>query len=212
MSRLLNLCMPPSISLTQLNQLSQLAPLPRQRIITLAFLFPSGEDNTGLNKLVARLSKYGTCHVELVFEDDMSFSVFAGTNVFFKQRTFSNPDYTLVSLSVSHLEYSSLYSFCQSAVAHELHFSDLGMVMCYVQPRQCPVFNTAPSLEAGHTFCSKIVTEALQFAETPEVDHLIPCTTSPSCLYEAVKVSSRQIMSSVGYRQQQLRKVGVVWA
>ena len=189
-----------------------IAPLPRQRIITLAFLFPSERDDSRLNKLVARFSKYKTCHVELVFEDDMAFSIFAGTNAFFKQRTFSNPDYSLVSVSVSHLEYSSLYTFCQSAVTHELSFSDFGMVLCYAQPRQCPIFNTAPSMETGSTFCSKIVTEALLFAETPEAEHLIPCTTSPSCLYEAFKDSPRRIISSSGYRQQQLRSVGVVWA
>lgn len=187
-------------------------PPPRHRIIILAFLFPEGSDNPLLNRVVAKVSKYKTCHVELVFEDDMSFSIFAGSRLFFKKRTFSNPEYHLLSLSVSHAEYASLYSFCQSASTHDLGFSDVGMYMCYLQPQQCPVFNTSPSVEVGHTFCSKIVTEALHFAGTPEVEDLIPCTTSPSCLYGAFKDSPRRVLSSVGYRQEQLRQVGVVLA
>jgi hypothetical protein len=185
-------------------------PPPRQRIIILAFLFPNSQDNPPLNMLVAKVSKYATCHVELVFEDDMSFSIFAGSKLFFKHRTFSNPEYKLLSVAVSHAEYNSLYNFCQSASKHELGFTDVGMYMCYLQPRHCPVFNTPPSVEVGYTFCSKIVTEALQFAGASEAEHLIPCTTSPSCLYGAFKDSPRLVLSSVGYKREQLRQVGVI--
>ena len=185
--------------------------LPRQRIVTLAFLFPEGGDNPLLNKVVAALSEYRTCHVELVFDDDMSFSIFAGSKLFFRKRTFSNPDYHLLSFSVPHAEYASLYSFCQSASTHDLGFSDVGMYMCYLQSRQCPVFNTAPSVQAGWTFCSKIVAEALLFAGAPEAEGLIPCTTSPSCLYGAFKDSPRRVLSSVGFRQEQLRRCGVIF-
>ncbi len=185
-------------------------PPARQRILIIAFLFPNGSDNPALNKFVAKMSKYKTCHVELVFEDDMAFSIFAGNNVFFKQRSFSNPDYSLISLSIPQEEYSALYNFCQSVVTHNLGFTDLGMIFSYFQPTQCPFYNTASSVQVGYTFCSKIVTEALQFAGTPEVDHLIPCTTTPSCLYGAFKDSPRKILSSVHYKQEQLRQVGVI--
>lgn len=185
-------------------------PPARQRILTMAFLFPNESDNSPLNKLVARISKFKTCHVELVFEDDMAFSIFAGTPLYFKQRSFSNPDYSLISTSVPHAEYAALYNFCQSSVSHNLGFTDVGMVLSVLQPTHCPVFYTAPSVEIGYTFCSKIIAEALQFAGTPEVEHLIPCTTTPSCLYGAFVESPRKILSSVGYKRQQLRQVGVV--
>lgn len=185
-------------------------PPARQRILILAFLFPNGSNTLSLNKLVAGISKFKTCHVELVFEDDMAFSIFAGTTLFFKQRSFSNPDYSLISLSIPSAEYSALYGFCQSAVAHNLGFTDFGMVMSVLQPTHCPVLNTAPSVQIGYTFCSKIITEALQFAGTAEVEHLIPCTTTPSCLYGAFVESPRKILSTVSYKQQQLRQVGVV--
>lgn len=182
----------------------------RHRILTVAFLFPDSRYNPLLNTLVARISKHKTCHVELVFEDDMAFSIFAGSNLFFKQRTFNNPDYVLIPLSIPNAEYATLYNFCQSVVTHDICFTDVGMVFSYLQPKHCPFINTAPSMQLGQTFCSKIVAEALQFAGTPEVEHLIPCTTTPSCLYDAFKDSPRKIMSSVGSRRDKLRQIGVV--
>lgn len=197
--------------LTQITLTSPLITPMRHRILTIAFLFPDSRNNPLLNTLVARVSKHKTCHVELVFEDDMAFSIFAGSNIFFKQRTFNNPDYTLIPLSIPNAEYVTLYNFCQSVATHDVGFTDLGMIFSYIQPQNCPFINTAPSTQLGYTFCSKIVTEALQFAGNPEVEHLIPCTATPSCLYGAFKDSPRQIVSSVSSRREKLRQVGVVW-
>jgi hypothetical protein len=184
-------------------------PPLRQRIITLAFLFPTDSD-AFLNRLVARMSKHKVCHVELVFEDDMAFSIFAGGNVFFRQRSFSNPDYHIISILVPPSEYNAVYSFCQSAVQHEIAFTDYGMYVSYLQPKGCPFLNTDGSVQTGRTFCSKIVTEALQFAGNSETEHLIPCTTTPSCLYAAFHGSERKVLSSVPYKREQLRQGAVL--
>ncbi len=186
-------------------------PTPN-RILTIAFLFPSASDKQTLNKVVAWISKYKTCHVEMVFEDDMAFSIFAGSNLFFKRRSFSNPEYSLISLSIPHSEYSSLCTYCQAAATHNLGFTDVGMVLSIMQPSHCPFYNTAPSVDIGYTFCSKIITEALQFPGTSEVEHFVPCTTTPSCLFGAFKDSNRRIISSVDYKRGQLRQMGVVRA
>jgi hypothetical protein len=180
-----------------------------QRVLTLAFLRPGPDEKDSVNWLVSKMSRRGISHVELVFEDGMAFSIFAGENLYFKHRTFSNPDYELVSLSVSQMEYVSAYTFCQQAVGHNLVFTDVGMVACYFQPRRCPCINTGASVYLGCTFCSKIVTEALDFASVPEVEGLSPCATTPSCLYEAVCVSERKVLSSVPYKRNQLQQVGV---
>ena len=182
---------------------------PPQRVLTLAFLRPGPDETDSVNWLVGKVSKHGISHVELVFEDGMAFSIFAGENLYFKHRTFSNPDYELVSISVSHVEYMSAYNFCQQAVGHNLGFTDVGMVACYFQPRGCPCINTGASVYVGYTFCSKIVTEALDFACIPEVDGLTPCATTPSCLYDAIYVSERKVLSSVPYKRDQLQQVGV---
>ena len=186
-------------------------PPQPQRIITLAFLFPGKEDPL-FNKMVAAVSWYGACHVELVFENNMSFSIFANSNLFFKARTFSNPDYHLISLAVSHTEYTAAYNFCLSSMTHNIGFTDTGMLAAYFQPQTCPFCNTPPSSEVGYTFCSKIVTEAMQFAEISEVDSLIPCTTTPSVLYSAVKDSQRKVLNSVPSKRERLRNEGVIRA
>ena len=180
-----------------------------QRMLTLAFVRPGGGDPL-FNRIVARACKHGICHAELVFEDNMAFSIYAGNQVFFKPRTLSNPEYELITLSVSQREYTSAYSFCKQAVQNCIGFTDTGMLAAYFQPRGCPCINTSSSLTAGHTFCSKIVTEALQFAEVEEVQALSPCTTTPSCLYEAVKDSPRKLLCSVPYKCEQLRHSGVI--
>ena len=182
--------------------------MQRQRILTLAFLFPNADD-AFLNRLVAKMSKHKVCHVEIVFEDDLAFSIFAGTNVFFRPRSFSNPDYHLISISIPNAEYQSIYNFCKSAATHDIGFSDYGMYTSYLQPRGCPFLNTGDSVAMGRTFCSKIVTEALQFAGNAEVEHLIPCTTTPSCLFSAFEDSQRKVLNSVPYKREQLRQTGV---
>jgi hypothetical protein len=177
----------------------------RHRILTLAFLFPSKTDDF-LNRLVARMSRHGVCHVEIVFEDDMAFSIYAGSNVYFRPRSFSNPDYQLISIAVPNSEYESVYSYCQSMATHEIGFTDYGMYASYLQPRGCPFLNTRESVQAGRTFCSKIVAEALQFSGNCEVEHLIPCTTTPSCLFAAFQDSQRKLLNSVPYKREQFRQ------
>lgn len=184
---------------------------PPQRVLTLAFLRP-GPDDAAFNRLVARVCRHGICHTELVFEDNKAFSIFAGQKVFFKERTFSNPEYELISLAVSPIEYASAYSFCKQAKDYDLGFTDVGMVASYLQPKSCPCVHTGSSLYIGHTFCSKIVTEALQFASISEVEHLNPCTTTPSCLYEAIKESQRKVIYSVPFKRSQLQSLGVLHA
>ena len=193
----------------QMLSLNSSTPLPlvSQRILTLACLCP-GEDEPLFNVVVAKACKYPICHIELVFEDDMSFSIFADTNLFFKPRTFSNPDYHLVSLLVSSMEYNSAYTFCLNAHKYDVKFSNLAMFASYCQPRNCPLLCTTPSVHAGSTFCSKIITEALQFAGVFEVEHLTPCTTTPSHLFEAVKDSSRRVLNSVPYKREMLKQIG----
>ena len=180
----------------------------RTRILTIAFLFPESADNDWFNLLVAKVSQHGCCHVELVFEDDMSFSIFANSKLFFKPRTFANPEYKLVSLSVSNMEYMAAYSYCAAAMSHEITFNELGIYAAYLQP--CPMLYTRPSVETGHTFCSKIVTEALQAGGLPEAEYLEPCRTTPSVLYEALHASGRRVHHSVTFKMEQLRQVGAV--
>ena len=180
-----------------------------KRTLKLAFLSPNEQDPP-FNKLVARISRHPMCHVELIFEDGMAFSIFKGSKLFFKPRSFSNPDYQLVSLSVSNSEYQGAYAFCKQATDQGFEFTDWGMLGSYFQIQTCPFLCSSPSSSTGSTFCSKIVTEALQFAGVGEVQHLHPCTTTPSLLFETVRDSDRVVADSVPFKQQQLFMVGVL--
>jgi len=177
-------------------------------IVTAAFLFPVGWDNDWFNLFVAGISANSCCHVELVFEDDMAFSIFSQSNLFFRRRSFANPQYRLVSLSVTPEQYSKAYRFCADAVRHDIAFNEMGIYTAYMQP--CPMFYTGSSQEEGMTFCSKIVTEALQAAGIKEVDDLTPCTTTPSTLYTALSYSDRKIGHSLSFKREQLRTSGAL--
>jgi hypothetical protein len=161
--------------------------------LTLAFLRPAPDDNM-VNRLTARLSKHGICHVELVFEGMLAFSIYHNSTPFLKQRTMANPGYEFVSLSVTPKEYRAALQFCRSAVAEAYAFDDRGLYLASVHPGGCL---DKPSSAVGKTFCSKIVTEALQFADVEEVDHLYPSAVTPSSLYAAVKDSQRRVCHCV---------------
>ncbi len=54
------------------------------------------------------------------------------------------------------------------------------------------------------------MTEALQFAGVGEVQHLHPCITSPSYLFEALQDSDRMVVDTVPFKQNQLFMMGVL--
>jgi hypothetical protein len=54
------------------------------------------------------------------------------------------------------------------------------------------------------TFCSKIITEALQFAGLHEVEHITPAAATPSRLFDCVRASSRIACNSVPSKRQAL--------
>ncbi len=157
--------------------------------LTLAFLRPPSDDKC-LNRLTACASRHGICHVELIFDGGMCFSIYDDRPPFLRQRTMSNPGYEFVSLAVSQKEYKLALQFCRSAVADAYPFDGLGMYLATVHPGGCL---DRPSSAVGKTFCSKIITEALQFADVEEVDRLYPSAVTPSSLYAAVKDSSRRV-------------------
>ena len=161
--------------------------------LTLAFLRPSADDKW-MNRLTARASRHGICHVELVFDGMMAFSIYHDSTPFLKQRSMSNPGYEFVSLSVSSKEYRAALQFCRSAVAEAYAFDDRGLYLASVHPGGCL---DKPSSAVGKTFCSKIITEALQFGDVEEVDHLYPSAVTPSSLYAAVKDSQRRVCHCV---------------
>jgi hypothetical protein len=138
--------------------------------ITLAFLHPVPTD-PWLNRLTGAVCANPVCHVELIFDwhimpgsyQRLSFSIRDGETLWLKGKSFNNPQYEYVTLSVPPHEYDACYNFAVNAVSHSLCFDNVGMVASYFYSPCCM---RVPSLSAGKTFCSKIITEALQVRVT----------------------------------------------
>jgi hypothetical protein len=179
----------------------------QQRILTLAFLTPTPEDHR-INRLVAQVSRHPFCHVELYFEGtQLSFSVMWGETAGFRSKNLSNPNYTLVSLCVSQKEFDATLEFCRSTARQDLCFDERGMWASWFPRIGCCVEPT--SQQRGATFCSKIITEALQFGGIKEVETACPSTTTPSSLFERVKGSRRIACNSVPFKRQALMSLPV---
>ena len=171
-----------------------------QRLLTLAFLTPNATDHW-VNRLTSYVGQHPICHVELFFESiNQCFSIMWGEFAQFRFKNLSNPNYRVISLAVSAREYELCLEFCRSMSTHGIGFDESGMWRTWLPLSCCE----KSSQETGSTFCSKIITEALQFGNISEVDHLIPCRTSPSSLYECVRGSPRVVCNSVPFKRQML--------
>lgn len=71
------------------------------------------------------------------------------------------------------------------------------------------VSNFLAKQDSGYTFCSKVITEALQFAGLPEVERLTPACATPSRLMDAVSGSHRRTCNSVPYKRNEMLTKGV---
>ena len=168
--------------------------------LTLAFLTPEENDHW-LNKLASYVSN-GYCHVELIFDahkaqntnKSLAFSVQSGEFVRLKGKSFKNPRYDYVTLSVPQQQYDMAYEFAESATNKQIAFSNLDMSLSLVHPGACA---HRPSLASGHSFCSKIIAETLQHANCPEVDSLCPSSATPGSLYNAVCRSQRRVTTCI---------------
>ena len=175
-----------------------------QKILTLAFLVPTEGDHWA-NRLTGQVSEHPFCHAEIFFESlNQCFSIVWNETACFRSKNLSNPNYRLVSLAVAPKEYDACLEFCRSASAQNLRFDNWGMWRSWF-PRAlvCTCCDSSSGLR-GRTFCSKIITEALQHAGVREVETLLPAATTPSILYQALSSSSRVICSSVPYKRKAL--------
>ena len=167
------------------------------RVLALAFLHAAPDDPL-VNRLTAKISRHKLCHVELVFEgahtSSRAFSIFLGSSAGFRVKTFGNPDYEMVSLSVTGAEYEACQRFCAVAHSRDYALDQVGMYCSMIHPGCC---GGVPSHVTGKTFCSKIITEAMQAAGIAEVGGLCPSATTPSGLFAAVKDSPRRTCSLV---------------
>lgn len=95
--------------------------------IMLQFYTPPPKD-PWMNRVVAMLDGPFS-HVELVFHDGMASSIYAGEEVFFKKRTFSNPNYTTLSICLTEEQELLARDYCYrcSLSKKDAGFDSMGM-------------------------------------------------------------------------------------
>lgn len=176
--------------------------------LNIAFMVPTEQDDW-VNRLTARVSQHPLCHAEIHFETiNKCFSITTVENVGLRTKSLGNPQYRIVSLGVTAAEYNTCLSFCQAASTWNLQLDEMAMWRSYYGMGCCE----PDSRQAGKTFCTKIITEALQYAGVPEVEHLNPAITTPSRLYEAVYRSPRVVCASVPFKRRALAQGCVIGA
>jgi hypothetical protein len=171
------------------------------RCIRLLFLRAAADDHW-LNRLVSRLDP-PFCHVELEFDmpqpvalsaaPTLATSLYAGEAVFLRPRTFANPNYTILTLSVSDAAFARMLRLATDTAERGVRFDSHAMC-CAILPCPCS------RLRADRTFCSAYVTALLQEGEVRGVERLVPERTRPSTLYHLLRSSQQQCFSSVPYK------------
>lgn len=161
----------------------QLNPVNSDRAqILLLFYKPSPTDHI-LNRIVAKADPPYS-HVEIAFPEqhgDMPWeremwgsSIFQGETVFYKPRTYQREGYVCLALEVSRTQQHRIQDFCNRQAQAGIAFNANAMYFAYL-PFQL-VFTTG-------TFCSKHITEALQYGHVGNSHVLNPALTTPSRLH-----------------------------
>lgn len=171
------------------------------RNLTLAFFSPTVEDDW-MNRLVARVSKYPYCHIELYFEStNQCFSILYGGKAELRTKTLQSPCYEIVTLGVTLQEYDACLNFCRNVSKQTITFDNIGMILSWFK---------LGFTKKDKTFCSKIICEALQYAKVEEVKNRLAYGCTPSRLYGDVMHSKRRICASVPYKCEQMLKKKVI--
>ena len=152
------------------------------------FYKPTARDPL-VNRVVAHFNGPFS-HVELSFEDGTASSVMHGETVFFHNKNYSNPNYTVVTLAVSAAAYDRVQAFCRAAAQRKVGFCKASMFLSALPVQLMPA-------RADATFCSRLVTEALQAGGVDLVTHFNPMLVTPTMLHDAVARDETKVLGTV---------------
>jgi len=117
------------------------------------FYNPCSDSSGWVNKLVSRLDP-PYCHCELQFADDVSCSIYMGSNVLMKRRTFDDTCYDCVRLPCTVLQHSAMYAAASAFTQAQVQFSTAKMTGCLTW--------LPTSSDSSSTFCSKLCADIMQ--------------------------------------------------
>jgi hypothetical protein len=146
------------------------------------FYDPAADSEGFVNKLVSRLDS-PFCHVEVQLSDDRSCSIYMGSKVLLRPRTFDSPNYSCLHVPCSDVQHTLATGHAEHMYSQGLTFSSLQMTSCFLW--------SPASSSPYHTFCSKLVTEILQQAGVLGTN-IDAQKTSPSALHRLLEPLSQQ--------------------
>ena len=148
------------------------------------FYNPAGDTEGMVNKLVAYTAP-PFCHCELQFPDSHACSIYMGSTVTMKKRTFDRESYSLVTMHVPDEQARHAYTLCCGLQQRAVRFSSMQMLAC-LYPWQ------SNASDSNYTFCSKLITGVLTDAGILPRDTKQAIT--PSALHRLLNavVQSRQ--------------------
>lgn len=171
------------------------------RQIRVLFLQPHKRDHF-INRVVAFISP-PFHHVEIEF--DMSDNVFRsrciassiynGESVFLRERSFSNPLYTILTFTVNENDFNKMLNYCRHMHQTGASFDGTGM---YLSILPFHVRTQPPD----KTFCSAYITRILRIGRVLEDTRIAPENMTPSNLYKQLCSCKRQCFSTVKSKMQ----------
>jgi hypothetical protein len=138
--------------------------------MTAWFYDPTADRQGWVNKLIAKLDG-PFCHVELQFPDSTACTVYLGSEVVMRQRSFNNACYTAVAIPCTLAQCVAARGVAERLHAAHVPCSALDMTSCLFGVEMCP----------SSTFCSKLVGQILNESKVAALDFK---TLSPSRLHQ----------------------------
>jgi hypothetical protein len=141
-------------------------------------------------------------HVEVVFPDGVATSIYAGESVFLHYRRFANPNYDIVSLSLSKDQMNKARKYCEKVFKEGVKFDGLGM---YCARLPTLIRKTITSDTQKTTFCSKYVSNILKHIGVDGFQDVDPAAMSPSFVHRLLMSRiEHPIISTTRYKLSQL--------
>ena len=138
-------------------------------LVCIWFYNPQKDEQGFLNKVIAYADP-PFCHCEMQFEDEMACSIYMGTTVVFKKRSFDVEYYTPVYLNTTQNQAHHAYKLCHDAATNQTQFSSMQMLAC-IAPwpwgRSNEKFTYCSKLIAGILIDSNIVPSDMERLSTP---------------------------------------------
>lgn len=176
---------------------------PKSRTIRVLFLKPGPKEHW-FNRLVAYVDG-PFFHVELDLDSVttgqlqvLATSIYANETVFLKPRTFANPQYEIISINITTIQFDKLHAFCKNACESNIGYNGCALYATFM-PCLTPLCTSNKT-----TFCSEYITKALQHAGIKETLQLNPAHVTPSSLHRILCKTTSQCFSTVPYKAEQI--------